>query len=318
MLSRMTQQTTTLSASFTMLVLGLGLGMVMQVLVIAVQNDTDYRDLGVATSGATLFRLIGGSLGTAILGAIFAARLGTNLVRLLPPGATTIGPARNMSVQALAQLPAEVRAVYGQAFTASLDTVFLVATVVCAVGFVLTLFLPERPLRATVAASARDAGNEAGEVFGRPSDEDDVAAQLYACLASLADRDVQRAHIEAIVSRAKETLTPLAAWLLVESEPTVSPFELARRQGIAPERAQAALEELRRRGLVTIPRANSTDSELTASGCQVLERLVSARRAHLAELAEEWDPSRQNDAVAYLRNAVKDLVPDVRPVAPKA
>jgi DNA-binding MarR family transcriptional regulator len=225
-----------------------------------------------------------------------------------------------MSVQALAQLPAEVRAVYGQAFTASLDTVFLVATVVCAVGFVLTLFLPERPLRATVAASARDAGNEAGEVFGRPSDEDDVAAQLYACLASLADRDVQRAHIEAIVSRAKETLTPLAAWLLVqvESEPTVSPFELARRQGIAPERAQAALEELRRRGLVTIPRADSTDSELTASGCQVLERLVSARRAHLAELAEEWDPSRQNDAVAYLRNAVKDLVPDVRPVAPKA
>jgi len=294
--------------------------MVMQVLVIAVQNDTDYRDLGVATSGATLFRLIGGSLGTAILGAIFAARLSANLVRLLPPGATTTGPARNMSVQALAQLPAEVRAVYGQAFTASLDTVFLVATVVCAVGFVLTWFLPERPLRATVAASARDAGNEAGEVFGRPSDEDDVAAQLYACLASLADRDVQRAHIEAIVSRAGETLTPLAAWLLVqvEREPTVSPFELARRQGIAPERAQASLEELRRRGLVTIPRADSTHSELTASGCQVLDRLVSARRAHLAELAEEWDPSRQNDAVAYLRNAVRDLVPDVRPVAPKA
>jgi DNA-binding MarR family transcriptional regulator len=225
-----------------------------------------------------------------------------------------------MSVQALAQLPPEARALYGQAFTASLDTVFLVATVVCAIGFVLTLFLPERPLRATVAAAARDAGNEAGEVFGRPSDEDDVAAQLYASLASLADRDVQRAHIEVIVARAGETLTPLAAWLLVqvEREPTVSPFELARRQGIAPERAQAALEELRRRGLLTIPRADSTThSELTRSGCQVLERLVSARRAHLAELAEEWDPSRQSDSVAYLRNAVRDLVPDVKPLAEK-
>jgi hypothetical protein len=46
----------------------------------------------------------------------------------------------------------------------------------------------------------------------------------------------------------------------------------------------------------------------------VLDRLVSARRAHLAELAEEWDPSRQNDAAAYLRDAVKELVPDARVV----
>jgi DNA-binding MarR family transcriptional regulator len=188
---------------------------------------------------------------------------------------------------------------------------------VCAIGFVLVWFLPERPLRATVAASARDAGNEAGEAFARPSDEDAVAAHLYAALSSLADRDVQRAHIAMIVARAGETLSPLAAWLLVlvEREPRVSPFELARSRGIPPERAQAALEELRRRGLLTIPRVDSTThSELTASGCQVLERLVLARRIHLAELAEEWDPTHQADAGAYLRNAVRDLVPDVKPV----
>jgi EmrB/QacA subfamily drug resistance transporter len=318
LLSRLTPDSTNATASLLMLILGVGLGMVMQVLVIAVQNDVDYRDLGVATSGATLFRLIGGSLGTAILGAIFAARLTANLLRLLPPGTAATGAARNMSVQALLQLPSSARSAYAEAFTSSLDTVFLVATVVCAIGFVLTWFLPERPLRATVAASARDAGNEAGEAFARPSDEDAVAAHLYATLSSLADRDVQRAHIEMIVARAGETLSPLAAWLLVrvEREPKVSPFELARGQGIPPERAQAALEELRRRGLVTIPRADSTThSELTASGCQVLDRLVSARRIHLAELAEEWDPAHEGDAAAYLRNAVQDLVPDVRPVS---
>ena len=315
LLSRLTPQSTNATASLLMLVLGVGLGMVMQVLVIAVQNDIEYRDLGVATSGATLFRLIGGSLGTAILGAIFAARLSVNLVRLLPPGTVANGAARNMSVQALLQLPPPARAAYAAAFTASLDTVFLVATVVCAIGFVLAWFLPERPLRATVAASARDAGNEAGEAFARPSDEDAVAAHLYAALASLADRDVQRAHIELIVARAGETLSALAAWLLVqvELEPTISPFELARRRGIPAKRAQAALEELRRRGLVTIPRAESTThSELTAAGCQVLERLVSARRAHLSELAEEWDPTLEGDAGAYLRRAVQDLVPDAR------
>jgi len=316
LLSRLTPESTNTTASLLMLILGVGLGMVMQVLVIAVQNDVDYHDLGVATSGATLFRLIGGSLGTAILGAIFAGRLTANLLRLLPPGTAT-GEARDMSVQALLQLPSSTRALYADAFTSSLDTVFLVATVVCAIGFVLTWFLPERPLRATVAASARDAGNEAGEAFARPSDEDAVAAHLYATLSSLADRDVQRAHIAIIVARAGETLSPVAAWLLVqvEREPEVSPFELARGRGIPPERAQAALEELRRRGLVTIPRADSTThSELTASGCQVLERLVLARRIHLAELAEEWDPTHENDAAAYLQNAVRDLVPDVRPI----
>jgi EmrB/QacA subfamily drug resistance transporter len=317
LLSRLTPQSTNTMASLLMLVLGVGLGMVMQVLVIAVQNDVDYRDLGVATSGATLFRLIGGSLGTAILGAIFAARLSANLARLLPPGTVANGAARNMSAQALLQLPAPARAAYAQAFTMSLDTVFLVATIVCAIAFFFTWFLPERPLRATVAASARDAGNEAGEAFARPSDEDAVAAHLYATLASLADRDVQRAHIEQIVTRAGETLDALSAWLLVQVErnPTVSPFELARGRGIPAERAQAALEELRRRGLVTIPRPESTaHSELTPAGCQVLDRLVAARRAHLTELAEDYDPKREADAEAYLRSVVQDLVPNVRPV----
>jgi len=316
LLSRLTPQSSQATASLLMLVLGVGLGMVMQVLVIAVQNDVDYADLGVATSGATLFRLIGGSLGTAILGTIFAARLSANLARLLPAAETAQG-AVGLNVEALLKLPPETRALYAQAFTSALGTMFLFASIVCAVGFVLTWLMPERPLRATVAAAARDTGNEAGEAFARPLDEDAVAAHLYAALASLADRDVQRAHIERIVSRAGETLTPLAAWLLVrvERNPGVPPFELAREHGIPSERAQAALEELRRRGLLTVPRGETwTYSELTPSGCQVLERLVSARREHLAELAEEWDPSRQNDAASYLRDAVRDLVPDVRQV----
>jgi hypothetical protein len=60
-----------------MLVLGLGMGLVMQVLVLAVQNAVDYRDLGVATSGTTMFRQMGGAIGTAAFGAIFNNQLGT-------------------------------------------------------------------------------------------------------------------------------------------------------------------------------------------------------------------------------------------------
>ena len=51
----------------------------MQVLVLVVQNDAPPKDIGVATSTATFFRSMGGSLGVALFGAIFAARLNSEL-----------------------------------------------------------------------------------------------------------------------------------------------------------------------------------------------------------------------------------------------
>src|SRR5256885_11253766 len=84
LLSSLDQTTSTGVTALHMLVLGLGLGMVMQVLVLATQNAVPYDQLGVATSGATLFRSIGGSLGTAVLGAIFTAKLTAGLPPHLP------------------------------------------------------------------------------------------------------------------------------------------------------------------------------------------------------------------------------------------
>jgi hypothetical protein len=175
--------------------------------------------------------------------------------------------------------------------------------------------MPERPLRATVAAAAGEAGNEAGEAFGRPADEDAVAAQIYAALSSLADRDVQRQHIVRIVERAGETLSPLAAWLLVQIErrPDYDPYELERNHAVSAERVTAALDELRARQLIRDTGAGAATRErLTATGCEIHDRLVSARRAHLSELAAEWDPATGANVSDYLRNAVKDLIPDAR------
>src|SRR5258706_9925948 len=114
LLSRLSVTTTTMSTSIAMLVLGVGIGMVMQVLVIAVQNAVDYRDLGVATSGATLFRLVGGSLGTALLGAVFSARLSANLAKVASSvqGGGLLHTARGMSASDLAALPPEAHAAY--------------------------------------------------------------------------------------------------------------------------------------------------------------------------------------------------------------
>ena len=315
MLSRLDAASSTAQASLLMLVLGLGMGMVMQVLVIVVQNAVEYRDLGVATSGTTLFRLIGGSLGTAILGAIFANRLAVNLAHALPDGIPgAVG--RGTSTATLAQMSPVVRAVYAQAFATSLGTVFLVATVVCAVGLVLSLFLPERPLRETVAASAADNGSEAGGAFARPTDDGGAESQLVAAFVALADRDVQRQHIARIVARAGETLTPLAAWLLVQIDrsPDVYSRDLGRARGVAPKRIEAGLRELDERGL-TVPGLHTRDGlpghRLSPTGCAVMDRLVSARRAHLADLLAEWDPGEEN-ASDYLRTAVRNLVDDTR------
>ncbi len=71
LLSRLDVGTSTVTSALYMLVLGLGLGSVMQVLVLVVQNAVQYSLLGAATSGVTLFRGIGGSLGAAVFGTIF-------------------------------------------------------------------------------------------------------------------------------------------------------------------------------------------------------------------------------------------------------
>ena len=101
LLLRLDAGTSALYAYAAMFVLGLGLGLVMQVLVLAVQNAVDYAELGVATSGASLFRSMGGSLGTAVLGAIFTARLTDELAG---HARRAVGAARRP--ERLQQLPA--------------------------------------------------------------------------------------------------------------------------------------------------------------------------------------------------------------------
>ena len=108
LLSGLDPQTGSLEAASYMLVLGLGLGFVMQVLILAVQNSVPYAQLGIATSSATLFRSIGGSLGTAILGAIFSNRLAHELASQLPAGsaaARTSPQARSIRLRSLRCLP---------------------------------------------------------------------------------------------------------------------------------------------------------------------------------------------------------------------
>jgi len=127
-----------------MLLLGLGLGMVMQVLVLAVQNAVPFKNVGVATSGATLFRSIGGSVGVATFGAIFTNGLQSRLADTMPAGAEL---PRSMGPTTLEHLPAALRDTYLNAFAGSMHVVFLVAGAVVLLAFALSWFMQDKPLR---------------------------------------------------------------------------------------------------------------------------------------------------------------------------
>ena len=103
LLSRLEVDTPPWVASVYMLVVGVGIGLVMQVLVLAVQNDAPARNIGVATSTATFFRSMGGSLGVAIFGAIFASRLANELA--LVPGAGGLSGGANIRPDQVHALP---------------------------------------------------------------------------------------------------------------------------------------------------------------------------------------------------------------------
>ncbi len=140
------------------LVLGIGLGMVMQVLVLAVQNGVGHEHLGVATSGAVLFRSIGGAVGVALFGAIFANAFYHQLTYMLPAAAA----AALASPSTMRQVPAGLRADTIDAFSSALHLVFLIAALIAAFAFVLSFFLPELPLRRTVAAAHRRGDDQRG------------------------------------------------------------------------------------------------------------------------------------------------------------
>jgi EmrB/QacA subfamily drug resistance transporter len=154
LLSRMGIGTSSVVAALYMIVLGMGLGSVMQVLVLVVQNAVPYSELGVATSGATFFRSIGGSFGTAIFGAIFSNVLVGNLIShlgsaKLPRGLST----SSVTPAVLDKLPPVVHHGLIAAYSQSIQTVFVIAAPIALLAFLASWLIPQLELRRGVGAA---------------------------------------------------------------------------------------------------------------------------------------------------------------------
>lgn len=144
---------------------GLGLGLCMQTLILAIQNDVPAKDMGVATSSATFFRSIGGTVGTAVFLSILFSVVVGKIADAFASARTD--PAFLAALQENPQFAQSMQGGGGldlnnteflntldptlakpilTGFAESIDTVFIVGGFVTLVAFVLIWFLKEVPL----------------------------------------------------------------------------------------------------------------------------------------------------------------------------
>jgi EmrB/QacA subfamily drug resistance transporter len=313
LLSRMGVTTGYGLISVYLFVLGVGIGASIQVLVIAVQNAVDYRDLGAGTSGATFFRSIGGSFGTAVFGAVFAAVLPGDLARALhgtalPPGITA---STGASPAVLGALPAAIRDGYISGYASALHTVFLWAAPVAVLAFALTFLLKEVPLRDTTRAADR-ADTTAPTAVPAARDS---AQEMERALLTLFGREHRAEVYRELAETAGVPVSPRACWLLYRVADTapVQADALATVLGITRAELDDRLAELLSGGYLLLADDGDGDGDgalvtLTPAGQQAAARLKEAREAGIDRLMDGWEPDRHPELRRLLGQVTRNLV----------
>lgn len=163
-----------------MAIIGIGLGTSMQVMTLIVQNTFAHRQVGTATAAQNYFRQVGGTLGTAIVGSVFAARLADLLSARLPADSASGGgspDAASLTPELVAGLPDALRTAIVSSYNDALIPVYLVMVPLALAAAAVLVFLIETPLATTisregaeqVAPLESDAG-EAGDAQELPNE----------------------------------------------------------------------------------------------------------------------------------------------------
>ena len=318
LLSRLGTSTSFWLVSLYLFVLGVGIGCSLQVLVIAVQNAVDYKDLGAATSGATFFRSIGGSFGTAVFGAIFSGVLAGDIAAALHgvPLPSGISASAGASPAVLEHLPAVIRDGYIAGFTQALHTVFLYATPIGAVAFILSLLLKEVPLRDTVRAVDRA---QSTAPTSMPATRDS-AQEMERALMALFGRERRAETYRRLAQEADVQLGPRGTWLIyrIADNAPITKEALARLLGIAVSDLEQRLTEPVAIGYVSVvvparPAGGdgaqaSASVTLTSAGEQAAGRLAAAREAGIDRLVTEWEPDKVPELRRLLGRITTTLV----------
>jgi EmrB/QacA subfamily drug resistance transporter len=144
--------TTRLESAVYYVVLGLGMGFLMQMVSLIAQNSVQQKDMGVASSARMFFQQIGGSLGVAAFGAVFARRLTESLASAAGTGAHVSASGGQLDPATVDRLPAAIKHEVFYAIAHAVQGVFVWALPAAVLIFVLAWFIKEVPLRGRVPA----------------------------------------------------------------------------------------------------------------------------------------------------------------------
>ncbi|WP_173923163.1 MDR family MFS transporter [Agromyces sp. Marseille-P2726] len=209
MLSRLHYDTDFWYVGISMFVLGAGVGMLMQNLVLVVQNTTELKNMGVATSAVTFFRSLGGTIGVAVMGSI----LGTVVAENLKHSIAGLDPEQQLeaakvlgsgTIPRISELPAFLRVIVESAYGIGSGAVFLAAVPLAIVTLIAVAFLPNIRLGTQNAIERAKAERQNAE----RELEDAEDAAIDAAAASVALAPVGLAHdpatgsVEAVDERA--------------------------------------------------------------------------------------------------------------------
>jgi EmrB/QacA subfamily drug resistance transporter len=305
LLSRLSEHSSSLVLNSFFFILGLSLGLILQVLVIAVQNSSDYADLGAATSGITFFRSIGGAFGVAICGSIFASKLASGLSRTLagvrlPPGFSPAAAQARPSLLKL--LPPAVHAGVLHDYAVAIDRIFLFSAPVAAVAFVLSWFLREVPLRQTAGAA------DLAEGIGAVSAERSSVGEIERALLRLADGDMRRRGYQRIAELSGLELPGGSCWVLARlcKQGSVYGPALASEAGVTVEYGRPYVDCLVERGFVV--REDDGALSITPAGSAAADCVIAARRDGLERLLAGWSPEQHADLARMLDRLSRALV----------
>ena len=165
LLSRIGVGTSRWETAIDYVVLGLGIGFLMQLLSLIAQNSVELKDMGVATSSRMFFQQMGGSLGVAAFGAIFAHKLTSSMSSLAAGGKVPISGS-SLDPSQVSSLQGPVKEAVFAGIAQAVHTVFLWAIPFTVLVFVLALFIKEVPLRGRATPAEQQPAAEAEALIG--------------------------------------------------------------------------------------------------------------------------------------------------------
>jgi EmrB/QacA subfamily drug resistance transporter len=147
LLTQLDVSTTRTTSGLYYVVLGLGMGFIMQMVSLIAQNSVEQRDMGVASSARMFFQQIGGSLGVAAFGAIFASRLTSSLAAAGRNGVHINAAGGQLDPATVDSYPAAIRHDVFIAIAHAVQGVFDWALPSAVLIFLLAWLIKEVPLR---------------------------------------------------------------------------------------------------------------------------------------------------------------------------